>query len=144
MLSTIVLSALSPAAPGTIVSGSGITATGLDAFSEITVLMTLQGATGGTLNVTLQTSNDGGTSWQDWFRSADILAAAAASTTVVSRPSVVAAPVVIGQGLTPALAKGTVRPGVVGRWMRVVFEAGAGMSAGAAQIITLVGERASG
>ena len=143
MLGRFDLSQTSPAAAGVSV-GTAPVATGLDAFSWVSVEMLLRGGTGGILNVSLQTSDDGGILWTDWYRGSDLAAGAAAGRIIVSNWSGAGAPIVVGQDLVPALAKGTVRPGPVGARMRAVFECGAGMSAGAAQAIFVKGYKASG
>lgn len=127
------LTETSPSAAGT-TAGTKL-ATSLDDYDCITVYLTLRGATGGTLNVTIQRSPDG-TTFYDWFRSSDITAAAAASSMTLC-PVLDGTPTVVGTGTTPALAKGTVAPGLWGKQMRVVFEAGSGTSAGASQTVLI-------
>jgi hypothetical protein len=122
------LSATSPAAASTVVGTAK--ATGLSAYDHVTVYLTTNGATGGTLNVTLQTSPDG-TNWYDWFRSADIAAGASAAHWKICG-ALDNKVTQVGKNGTPALAKGTVAAGSFGDQMRVVYEAGASTSAGAA------------
>lgn len=146
MLTVFDLSETSPSAAG--VAFGTLIAKGLDAFSWVTLEMVLTGATGGTLNVGIWTSDDSGTTWDEWHRSADISAAAAAVVKVASCTPGDGTPVTIGRWtsstIVPALTKGTTRPGLFGTWAKVVFEAGASTSAGAAQKIFLKGYRPSG
>ncbi len=139
-----VLTATSPAAPG--VAFANVEAIGLDDFSSISVRITQQGATGGTLNIGLWVSFDGGTTYYEWFRTTDITAAAAASTVVVHPHTGTGAPVATGKWTAgtpvPVLTKGAVAPGLWGSRMKVCFEAGGGTSAGAAQTIIVEGHRA--
>lgn len=142
MHTRIDLSENSPAAASAFTPGTKV-ATGLDEFAWISVIMEIRGGNGGILNVTLQTSEDG-TTWYDWFRSNDIASGAAASIITVPGKQGDGTPVTIGKNTAPALAKGTVRPGCWQSRMRVLFETGAGMSAGAAQTISLYGYRPTG
>lgn len=136
------LSENSPAAASSVTAGTK-TATGLDEFAWISVIMEVQGGTGGILNVNLQTSEDGVT-WYDWYRSADIAAGAALAVITVPGKQGDGTPITIGKNLVPVLAKGTVRPGCWQSRMRVQFETGGGMSAGAAQTVYVYGYRPTG
>ena len=111
----------------------------LDQYRRLKAVAKLTGATGGTLNVTLQTSWDNGTTWFDWWRSSDVTAGAAAAYFVATSHEGDGTQKAVGTALVPALAKGAVAPGPHGSWMRIVFEAGASTSAGALQEVTLVG-----
>ena len=132
----------SPAAPG-VVLGTRV-AEGLEDFSSIAAYLTLRGGTGGILTLCLQGTFDG-VKWFDWFRSADIAAAAAASTIKVIATTEGTTTTVVGTGTasaaTPLLEKGSVVPGHPGRKLRAVFESGSGMTAGAQQEIVIVGSR---
>lgn len=131
---TFTLSGASPAAAGAAV---GVTVTGLGAYRSLSVYANLQGATGGTLDVYLQYSPDGGTTWVDYTHYAQLAAAAAATALVfaVSRAGQQTTITTVGTGLTPALAADTVVGGGWGDRLRVVFVAGSGTTAGANQII---------
>lgn len=147
MISHYDLTETSPGAASQTVLGTKF-ADNLDQFSMIAVYFTTRGATGGTTCITLQCSHDGGQTWFDWYRSADIAAGAAATTFKVTDSYGDESQTTIGTGTasaaTPALAKGTVSPGIWGKKMRAVFETGAGVSVGASQGILVVGMRPSG
>jgi hypothetical protein len=142
MMTNVTLIEPSPAAPG-VVLGIKI-ADGLEDFGTIAAYLTLRGATGGILTVTIQGTFDG-VKWFDWFRTLDIAALAAASTIKVVATTEGTSTTVVGTGTasaaTPLLEKGTVVPGHPGRKLRAVFEAGAGTTLGASQEITIVGSR---
>lgn len=137
----------SPAAASTAVSATTIK--GLEAFDSIAVYATITGATGGTLDVYLQSSWDDGVTWYDYAAFPQVAAAGAARTYAVVVPgcTVTDATTVVAKGSlgTPgvALAAGTVVGGPWGKWMRVVYKAGASTSAGAAQSILFVGMKQS-
>lgn len=137
-----VFNGTSPATPST---GTGTAVTGLDAFSYCFLYAKLQGATGGPLDVYVQTSYDSGTTWIDVGHYTQLAAAAALVATVVSLsrwgPSVSATPTSVPTTVnstsgTPVLAANTFLPGVLGNALRVVLVAGALTTAGATQVIT--------
>jgi len=141
----------SPAAAGTAASSqpvqnaasflpSGV-AGPLDDYLEVRAVARLVGATGGTLDVYLQFSPDAGQSWDDLAHFAQLAAAAPAATytlTTSMRPSTITT---IGTGLSPALAANTVAGGPWGDRIRLVMVAGAGTSAGANVLVTLLAQR---
>jgi hypothetical protein len=133
---TFNLSSTSPASASTAV---GATVTGLGAFRSLDVFATLTGATGGVLDVYLQTSPDGGTTWVDYAHYVQIAAAdgAANKRFLVTNGGQQTTVTTVGTGTTPALAANTVLGGDFGDRMRVVYVAGASTSAGAAQTILL-------
>lgn len=132
------IAATSPTAAGT---EAGPTAANLGRYRSIAIVATLQGATGGTLDVYLQWSPDEGTTWVDYAHFPQLAAGAAVSTRVwtVSRAAQQLTLTTVGSGLTPALAANTIVGGEFGDRLRVVFVAGGGTSAGAAQSILIVG-----
>jgi hypothetical protein len=113
------------------------TVAGLAKYDLIQVYCEVQGATGGTLDLYLQTSFDEGTTWWDWAH-LDQLSAAAAAVKYVVQPSTSTAILTIGKGSSPALAAGEVC-GPWGNLMRVWMVPGASTSAGAAQSFTFYG-----
>lgn len=135
------LAALSPAAPGTV---TGLVATGdmtdehsqhLGGYRSMRVEASLQGATGGTLDVFLEISVDHGVTWTEYIHWTQFAAAGAAkrfssahsrsqSQTTIADTSV-------------ALAANTARDGEWGHVFRLKYIAGAGTSAGAAQIVKI-------
>ena len=116
-------------------------AAGLDACDSLTIIGSLVGATGGTLDVYVQTSYDGGTTWFDFAHFTQLSAGAAAVKYAwhVSRASERTTITTIGSATTPALAAGTIMSGGWGNMMRLVFVSGAGTSAGAAQSVQVLG-----
>lgn len=140
------ITATSPAtATTTIVTASRFK--GLHRYDWVTVDATLQGATGGTLDVYLQrlvTRDDttGDEVWADFAHFPQLAAAAAAAHyTFDSQPSSGISLVGEGDATTAgvAIAVNTVIGGTTGSELRVVFVSGAGTSAGKSQIIRLRG-----
>lgn len=132
----------SPAAASTVVgtkkSGS------LESAESLTIVAALTGATGGTLDVYLQTSYDGGTTWYDFAHFAQVTAAAAVvykTWHVARQVQSAAAPVTVGKDAVPALAASTILGGSWGDLIRAVYVAGVGTAAGAAQSIQIIGHR---
>lgn len=128
----------SPAAPGT----TPVTlATGVAKWDKMRLDVTLRGATGGTLDVYIQDSWDEGVTWNDVAHFTQLAGGASAASASVAPSDGAGAIVAIGIGTAAApgvaLAANTA---VNGRWgdrLRVVFVAGSGTSAGAAQTLTL-------
>lgn len=112
----------------------------LQNYDSLRVVATLQGGTGGTLDVYLQTSVDG-SSWYDYAHFAQMADGAAQATRSfsVARSAQQTSITTVGVGASPALAANTVLGGDFGTQMRAVCVAGAGTSAGAAQTIAIVG-----
>ena len=113
----------------------------LDDFIALNVIATVQGATGGTLDIYGQMSPDDGGTWYDIFHLPQ-LAAAAASTTYgfglgIENASITA----IGSGLSPALAANTLALGGWASRLRLVFVAGGGTSLGATQKVWVQAQR---
>lgn len=135
------ISDTTPAAPGT---AAGDTVAGLDKYDSLLIIGDLVGATAGTLDIYLQTSTDGGTTWYDYGHFAQLAAGAAAivKAVTVSRAQGRVATVTVGKNTTPALAVDTFLGGEWGDRMRALYVAGASTSAGAAITITIVGTRA--
>lgn len=119
---------------------AGTATTDLGRYRSMLVYASLQGATGGTLDVYLQGSPDGGTTWVDLVHFAQLAAGAAALYRVcaISKAGQQTTLTAVGTGSSPALAAGTVVGGDWGDRLRVVHTAGAGTSAGAAQTIKCV------
>lgn len=126
------ISGTSPAAPGTAVLGSVVT--GLGGYTVLGIHALLLGATAGALDVYLQGSMDGGTTWFDVAHFPQLAAGAAAIryAATLTRYTQATAPVVVGINLTPALAVNTLVQGSWGDRLRAVCVAGASTSAGAA------------
>lgn len=114
--------------------------TDLGQYRSMTVYASIQGGTGGTLDIYIQMSPDAGTTWIDYAHFAQLAAGAAAITRSFSvcKDSQALTISTIGTGTTPALAANTVLGGNFGDRLRVVYVAGAGTSAGKAQTIFAV------
>lgn len=137
-----ILSDTSPAAASSAAGTSR--AHGLADLDSLTVVASLVGATGGTLDVYLQTSHDGGTTWYDWAHFVQLTAGNAAIKQAFHQGRDNNAGVTtIGTAATPALAASTVVGGGWGDMMRLAFTAGVSTSAGAAISVQLIGNRNS-
>jgi hypothetical protein len=134
----LILGGTSPSSASTVV---GNTVGGLQKLASIRVDADLTGATGGTLDVYLQTSHDEGSTWRDYAHFAQVAAGAAVAhfSFMAFRATGSSTIVATGSGTSPALAANAVLGGDFGDRMRVVYVAGAGTSAGAAQTITVSG-----
>lgn len=130
------LSGTSPAAASTVAGSSSVS---LAQFKVANIYGSIQGATGGNLDVYIQTSYDGGTTWVDLVHFAQKAAGAAAVGyvfTVTRGLPIAATPVTVNTASgTPVLASGNCVPGGLGSYIRRVDVAGASTSAGAAQTI---------
>ena len=141
----------SPAAAGTAASSQPIlqtsasypagTAAPLDEYLALDVTAKLVGATGGTLDVYLQTSLDGGNTWTDSVHFPQLANGAAAIIYRTCTTNLGATSTVVGQGLSPALAAGVAIQGGWGDRARLVMVAGSGTSAGAAVQVTVMVQR---
>jgi hypothetical protein len=135
-----IISDTTPAAAST---AAGDTVAGLGKYDAIQIVANLVGATGGTLDVYMQTSPDGGTTWYDYVHFPQLGAGAAAIRYMVNIPSAGATGItVIGTGSSPALAANTVVGGSWGDRLRALYVAGASTSAGAAITISILGYQA--
>lgn len=134
----------SPSAAGTVVGANQIS--GLDKLDSLMVYANIQGGTGGTLDVYLQTlmhctgSGDTGT-WVDYAHFAQLASGAAATKRVwsVARQAQVTTITTVGTDASPALAANTILGGEWGSFWRFVFVAGASTSAGASQNVWVFG-----
>ncbi len=141
------LSQASPAAPGTVVG----LVTGPDTtlasslvqdwshFQALRIDAVLTGATGGTLDVYLQSSSDDGATWVDLWHSQSVVALAAAARSLITIVPTTGIVSTIGAGASPLLAANSVASTHWGSKLRTLFVAGAGTSAGAAQTIKVSG-----
>ena len=113
---------------------------GYDLCTQLTIVAELQGITGGTLDVVIQDSADG-VKWFDYVHFAQ-LAAAAAAVVYSYDPTLNDTISTIGKAVDPAtpvpvLAAGLARGGHPLQFLRAVYIAGAGASAGVAQTLTV-------
>lgn len=130
------ISGTTPAAPGTAVVGTAIQ---FDRDVEtLDIIASLVGATGGVLDLYLQTSEDD-TTYTDFLHFAQLGAGAAATIRriILNRGQPASAITAVGQGTTPALAANTVLSGISGKYVRLLAVAGASTTAGGAQSIKL-------
>lgn len=155
MLKTLTWNETSPAAAGTAASSQTVTGSSgaagvgmlspvsLEAFNSLNIVAQLVGATGGTLDVHVQFSPDGGTTWVDFIHFPQLLGSASAVkyAAAVSQSGQTSAPIVVGTNLNPALAANTVVGGAWGDQLRLVMVAGSGTSAGAAVKVTVAAQR---
>lgn len=136
----VLFSGTSPAAPSTVAQTAVV---GLDGNDNCIIEARLAGATGGPLDVYVQSSTNGGAagSWYDVVHFPQLTAGAAAIGYVaaIGHGPVGTAPVVVNSvDGTPALAANTVVPAGLGNALRVVTVAGASTSAGASLTITAI------
>ncbi len=111
-------------------------ASGLSRFDHLTAYVTIVGGTGGTTDVTLQTSPDG-TNWYDWGRTEDVAAGATDAFKITG--SLDNKVTKVGKGNTPVIAKGSVAAGSFGDRMRAITIRGTGASAAGSVAIELEG-----
>jgi hypothetical protein len=135
------ITATSPATASTVVHS--VQFGNLDDLESLTIIADIRGATGGTLDVYLQTTHDGGATWFDFAHTVQLTAGAAQVRRAwhVNRATPVTASTVIGTATTPALAADTIVGGSWGDALRIVFVAGASTTVGASQTIRLYGKR---
>ncbi len=116
----------------------------LDDYDAISIVAELIGATGGTLDVYLQTSGDMGITWIDYLHFPQLAAGAAAIRFASSSSnfSQATAATVVGKNLVPALAANTSINGAFTDRMRLVMVGGVGTTVGAAVKVTLCAQRA--
>lgn len=115
---------------------------GLQEFSRAAIVATIQGATGGTLNLIVQTSFDGkhvGDATKVWYDAgafAQLANGGAVATFFIeiNRASSGVAPVALTQG---TLTAGQVLPGMLGDALRLFAVPGAGTTVGALQSLAV-------
>ena len=146
LLTTKVMTNTSPAAASTTIGATTIT--GLATYDWFELSAVLTGATGGTLDVYLQREVVTDV-WEDWVHFTQIgIAAAATRVHVPTDGASVSGITTIGGGSTAApgvaLAAGVALGGHPGNTLRMVFVAGAGTSAGAAQVVCIMCHKSGG
>ena len=134
---TFSLTFTSPAAAGPVAQAPVL---GLGAYESLSIFSTMQGATGGTLDIYIQYSPDAGTTWVDYAHFPQIAAGAGATSRVwnVAKDAPQATLTNVGTGTSPSLAANSILGGDWGDRLRVLAVAGAGTSAGAAQTVLIV------
>jgi hypothetical protein len=135
---------MSGTSPSSVTTSVGYTtSTELGVFSTCSGYAVIQGGTGGTLDIYIQTAFKKVNATPTWVDVAHFPqlaggAAAAGFTFTLTRwsptTSAFFTPVNTVSG-TPVLAVNTVVPGILGYLLRVVYKTGAGTSAGAAQSV---------
>lgn len=127
------------------VGGGSSGGPGLDTVESLDVIVATLGATGGTLDLVLETSPDGIT----YTEHMHFVQIAAAATAAVQRGFSTRwgnlVPVAVGQGVNQVLAAATIA-GAPERFLRVIAKGGASTTAGAVQTLTLIatGSRKAG
>lgn len=132
---TVLFNSATPNAAGT---NAEAAVTGFKAFSRLSIVATITGITGGTLDVYVQRSPDGVT-YYDLIHFPSAAAGDAAVTYVVDLEPCNDF-LIIGKDTSPALEEG----GVAGLWsdrLRVLEVTGAGASAGAALNVRALGTK---
>lgn len=136
--SDAVLLDFSGTSPSSATTTAGSSSIDISTYNSGVIYGIIQGATGGNLDVYLQTSFDGST-WIDFVHFTQKAAAAAAVGYVIPFQcglSLSATPVTVNTASgTPVLANSNAIPGALGRYLRRVDVAGASTSAGASQTI---------
>jgi hypothetical protein len=130
--------ATSPAAAG---AATSTAATGFLRYQTLTIIGSLLGATGDTLDVIVETSADG-TDWYEMIRFTQLAAGGAAATSRFNiSPTGGAGTALTGKNLTTTtgLASGTAANGQWFDRLRVRYIAGTSTSAGAVQKVTVFG-----
>jgi hypothetical protein len=115
---------------------SSATVTGLSRAIAISIEATLQGPSGSTLDVYLQHSPDGGTTWYDYAHFSQLAASQAVSTQMYV-PGIGDKVTVIGKGATPLLAANTFVGGHPFDAMKMVMVTGAGTTLGKSQVMKI-------
>lgn len=128
-----VVSNTSPAAASTV---AGTTTVNISDLAWFQVYLDVQGATGGALDVYIQSRY--GSLWVDWYHHPQMAAAAGSEKRVIV-PESTSIVSTVGVDLVPALASGACVGGKPGDALRLCFVAGAGTSAGAAQVMRVIG-----
>lgn len=129
----------SPATASTAVGGAAVK---VNYFEHVRIVAVLEGATGGTLDVYLQSTWDNGATWWDIVHFPQLADGAAQTTRTItlSRASTNTTLTAIGSGTSPALAAGAYLNGDFGEAIRAVAVAGSGTSEGKAQTIYILGD----
>lgn len=154
MITPFIFVETSPSAAGTVASSQPVqnvtapypngVASPIDDSDALDVFAELVGATGGTLDVYVQSSPDGGNNWTEVVHFPQLAGGAAAIKyqAPISLFTNATTPVVVGKNLAPALATNTVVNGAYSDRLRLLFVAGSGTTAGAAVRVTVTPQRA--
>ena len=113
---------------------------GIVGIEAIVIRATLASVNGGTLDVVLENSIDGGTTWDEWIHWTQFTAGAGTTKNYRSSHSIYNADGITDLGV--ALAANSKRDGVFGPQFRIKTIEGAGVSSTAAQLIKIYGSGA--
>lgn len=130
------VSLIVPGTASTTTYGANIA--GFDSYDAVKVVASLVGVTGGTLNMYIQHSWDGGTVWYDCASFAQLADGAAAVTydfSVVLDSTIRTITKGTVAASVPTLTAGTVTSGPWGNILRLVSKTGGGVSVGATQSV---------
>lgn len=151
MLSQHIFSETSPASAITAVSSQPVAGAAsylangiagpLDDLLELRIIAELVGATGGTLDVVVQTSFDEGGTWYEYCRFPQLSAGASAIVYSATSANSPAGIVAVSKSTTLVLPQNTIVGGAWGNRARLVMVAGSGTSAGAAVKVGIYGQR---
>lgn len=116
---------------------------GLDDFDALGIAAFLVGATGGTLDVSVEFSFDQGSTWIELIHFPQLANGAAAINYIaqLSLATTTTAPVVTGKNTSSALGANKIVSGAWGDRARLLMVAGSGTSAGASVVVQLMGQR---
>ncbi len=121
---------------GTSSTGANLQVNGLAQYQAMGVTAVIQGGSGGTLDVYIQTlSSDANAVWTDLIHFTQLADGASAVTrsVVLSKNGTTSAITTTGTNLTPGLASGAVLGGNFGDQVRVVYATGTGTILGKVQ-----------
>jgi hypothetical protein len=154
-IATFVFNETSPSSPRTAASSQPVA--GADAYLGLPpgvagligdykgaqLVADLVGATGGTLDVYVQNSPDGGLNWYDVVHFPQIAAGAALASysAPISTATATSVPTQVGKNLSPALAANKVVNGALTDRLRLVMVAGLGTTAGAQVVVRVCPQR---
>jgi len=126
---TLTITGATAASATTAALGSPIPGSGegpIAYYDTLEIEADLTGPTGGTLDVYVQRSRDGGTTYRDYIHFPQVAAGATKRYTV--SPALSNTIVEVGQGTSPALAANTCAGGKWGPQLRLMVTTGAGTS----------------
>lgn len=126
---TQIITGATAAVASTAAIGSSIPSSGegpLSYYDSLEIEADLTGPTGGTLDLYVQRSFDGGTTWRDYIHFPQV--AATVTTRFSVSPALTNTIVVVGQNTSPALAVNTCAGGKWGPQLRLLATTGVGTS----------------
>ena len=140
--STIDLSFTSTSSASTYTRNAAVTTSAagnkLSTYTSLTLLAELQGNTGGTLDIVIEGTPDGGTTWVELLRFAQIAAGAAVARYVVTLSRASESSGIVTTGVSASSIVLAANTKVGGDWtdqLRVKYFTGAGTTLGKAQVL---------